>query len=162
MKEKKNALQTFGDGRTKTRLISSVKALNAGLNVPECSLGICAAGSSKALDNIQRTGRTLRLLEGKIAIYVNLYVKPSPGSLCQVPELSIIISDLLINAVNSSEIPCLTILFSKFIAFILIFVSIANSPAVPVVPEVTVITPPAEELETPEIPLIAAAIVVAF
>ncbi|MAG52639.1 MAG: hypothetical protein CMH62_01615 [Nanoarchaeota archaeon] len=77
LKEKKNALKTFGDGRTKTRLISSVKALNAGLNVPECSLGICAAGSSKALDNIQRKGRTLRMVEGKEALYINLYVRGS-------------------------------------------------------------------------------------
>ena len=51
--------------------------MNAGLNVPECSLGICCAGSSKALDNIQRTGRTLRLQEGKTAIYINLYVTGS-------------------------------------------------------------------------------------
>ena len=59
------------------RIISSVKALNVGFNVPDCSLGICAAGSSKALDNIQRRGRTVRLQEGKTAIYVNLYVKGS-------------------------------------------------------------------------------------
>ena len=76
-KQRKAALKTFDDGRTKKRVISSVKALNAGLNVPECSLGICCAGSSKALDNVQRTGRTLRLMEGKISIYVNLYVKNS-------------------------------------------------------------------------------------
>jgi superfamily II DNA or RNA helicase len=76
-KERKAALKTFDDGRTKKRIISSVKALNAGFNVPECSLGICCAGSSKGLDNVQRTGRTLRLMEGKVAIYVNLYVKGS-------------------------------------------------------------------------------------
>lgn len=75
--EREKALKSFGDKRTKKRIVSSVKALNAGLNVPDCSLGICAAGSSKALDNIQRTGRTLRLVEGKIAIYINLYVKGS-------------------------------------------------------------------------------------
>jgi len=75
LKEKRKALKDFGDGRTKVRLISSVKALNAGLNVPECSLGICAAGSSKALDNIQRRGRVLRIIEGKQALYINLYVR---------------------------------------------------------------------------------------
>ena len=77
LKEKKEVLKKFGDGRTKVRIISSVKALNAGLDVPECSLGVCAAGSSKALDNIQRKGRTLRLVEGKVSIYVNLYVRGS-------------------------------------------------------------------------------------
>ena len=75
LKEKREALKSFGDGRTKKRVISSVKALNAGLNVPDCSLGICCAGSSKALDGIQRTGRTLRLREGKTALYINLYVR---------------------------------------------------------------------------------------
>ena len=74
-KDKKKALKEFGDNRTKIRLVSSVKALNTGLNVPECSLGICAAGSSKALDNIQRRGRVLRVIEGKQALYINLYVR---------------------------------------------------------------------------------------
>ena len=73
---RKSTLEDFGDPDG-IRVISSVKALNAGLNVPECSLGICCAGSSKALDNIQRTGRTLRKVEGKQAVYVNLYVKGS-------------------------------------------------------------------------------------
>ena len=73
---RKSTLEDFGDPDG-IRVLSSVKALNAGLNVPECSLGICCAGSSKALDNIQRTGRTLRKVEGKQAVYVNLYVKGS-------------------------------------------------------------------------------------
>ena len=76
-KEREETLQRFGDNRTKARVISSVKALNQGLNVPECSLGICAAGSSMKLDNIQRTGRTLRLQEGKISLYINLFIKGS-------------------------------------------------------------------------------------
>jgi len=73
---RKSTLEDFGDPDG-IRVLSSVKALNAGLNVPECSLGISCAGSSKALDNIQRTGRTLRKVEGKQAVYVNLYVKGS-------------------------------------------------------------------------------------
>jgi superfamily II DNA or RNA helicase len=76
-KQREETLQRFGDNRTKARVISSVKALNQGLNVPECSLGICAAGSSMKLDNIQRTGRTLRLQEGKISLYINLFIKGS-------------------------------------------------------------------------------------
>ena len=73
-KDRKEVLECFGD-EDGVRVLSSVKALNAGLNVPDCSLGICVAGSSKALDSIQRTGRTLRLKNGKKAIYVNLYIK---------------------------------------------------------------------------------------
>jgi len=74
-KDRKAVLTAFSSNYK--RIISSVKALNVGFNVPDCSLGICAAGSSKALDNIQRRGRTVRLQEGKTAIYVNLYVKGS-------------------------------------------------------------------------------------
>lgn len=73
---RKSTLEDFGNA-TGIRVLSSVKALNAGLNVPDCSLGICCAGSSKALDNIQRTGRTLRKVNGKQAVYINLYVKGS-------------------------------------------------------------------------------------
>jgi len=75
-KERDKALEDFASSNK--RVISSVKALNAGLNVPDCSLGICAAGSSKALDNIQRKGRTLRKTDdSKEAIYINLYIKGS-------------------------------------------------------------------------------------
>ena len=66
-------LKKFKDGRTKQRIISSVKALNAGFDVPDCSLGIVAAGSSKKLDNIQRTGRIIRYVPGKTAVIINLY-----------------------------------------------------------------------------------------
>jgi|15BtaG_2_1085339.scaffolds.fasta_scaffold00010_12 superfamily II DNA or RNA helicase len=79
IKAKRQALESFSDDTSPIRVISSVKALNAGFNVPDCSLGICAAGSSKALDNIQRKGRTLRKTEDefKTAIYINIFVKGS-------------------------------------------------------------------------------------
>jgi superfamily II DNA or RNA helicase len=72
-KEKEEILKKFKDGRTKQRVISSVKALNAGFNVPDCSLGIVAAGNSRKLDNIQRTGRIIRYVPGKQAVIINLY-----------------------------------------------------------------------------------------
>ena len=72
-KQQVEILKKFKDGRTKQRIISSVKALNAGFDVPDCSLGIVAAGSSKKLDNIQRTGRIIRYMPGKTAIIINLY-----------------------------------------------------------------------------------------
>jgi superfamily II DNA or RNA helicase len=79
IKSKRKALEDFSDATSEVRVISSVKALNAGLNVPDCSLGVCAAGSSKALDNIQRKGRTLRKTDDKfkVAVYINIYVKGS-------------------------------------------------------------------------------------
>ena len=72
-KEQTQILKKFKDGRTKQRVISSVKALNAGFDVPDCSLGIVAAGNSKKLDNIQRTGRIIRYVPGKTAVIINLY-----------------------------------------------------------------------------------------
>jgi len=72
-KQQAEILKKFKDNRTKQRVISSVKALNAGFDVPDCSLGIVAAGSSKKLDNIQRTGRIIRYVPGKTAMIINLY-----------------------------------------------------------------------------------------
>jgi len=72
-KQQAEVLRKFKDGRTKQRVISSVKALNAGFDVPDCSLGIVAAGNSRKLDNIQRTGRIIRYIPGKTAVIINLY-----------------------------------------------------------------------------------------
>ena len=72
-KQQAEVLKKFKDGRTKQRVISSVKALNAGFDVPDCSLGIVAAGNSRKLDNIQRTGRIIRYVPGKTAVIINLY-----------------------------------------------------------------------------------------
>lgn len=72
-KVRAEVLKKFKDGRTKQRVISAVKALNAGFDVPDCSLGIVAAGNSRKLDNIQRTGRIIRYVPGKKAVIINLY-----------------------------------------------------------------------------------------
>jgi len=72
-KVRTEVLKKFKDGRTKQRVISAVKALNAGFDVPDCSLGIVAAGNSRKLDNIQRTGRIIRYVPGKKAVIINLY-----------------------------------------------------------------------------------------
>lgn len=72
-KVRTEVLRKFKDGRTKQRVISAVKALNAGFDVPDCSLGIVAAGNSRKLDNIQRTGRIIRYVPGKKALIINLY-----------------------------------------------------------------------------------------
>lgn len=72
--DRKQALEYFGSNDNKIRIISAVKALNAGFNVPECSLAICAAGNSKWLDMVQRQGRIARVQQDKISIFVNLYM----------------------------------------------------------------------------------------
>lgn len=74
-REKEENMKAFSDSRTKVNFLCSAKALNEGFNVEKVSLGICGSGNSKKLDQIQQLGRTLRLQEGKIAIFVNLYVK---------------------------------------------------------------------------------------
>lgn len=70
-------LEAFIEPNNSIRVLSTVKALNAGLNIPKCSLGICLAGSSKSLDDIQRRGRICRLDDKdptKVALYINLYI----------------------------------------------------------------------------------------
>lgn len=70
-------LEAFIEPNNNIRVLSTVKALNAGLNIPRCSLGICLAGSSKSLDDIQRRGRICRLDDKdptKVALYVNLFI----------------------------------------------------------------------------------------
>lgn len=71
-KDRSAALEQF---KAEKQVISSVKALNEGMDVPDCSLGICHSGSSKVRVSTQRLGRQLRLVEGKIAMYINLYVR---------------------------------------------------------------------------------------
>lgn len=66
-------LRDFIDGKYTT--ISSVKALNEGTDVPECSLGVSTGGDGKKLTAIQRNGRISRFIEGKISYFVNLYAK---------------------------------------------------------------------------------------
>ncbi len=71
--DKALALAQFSDN-TKQH-ISSVKALTAGTDVPECSLGIGTSGDSKKLGHTQRNGRTSRFIEGKVSYFINLYCK---------------------------------------------------------------------------------------
>ena len=67
-------MSAYTDARTKVNFLATAKALNEGFNLERCSYAICGSGSSKKLDQIQRLGRTIRMEEGKIAIFVNLYV----------------------------------------------------------------------------------------
>ncbi len=68
----KEALEEFKES-DHTNIVSA-RSLNEGVNVPSCDGGINAAGNSKKLDNIQRKGRVLRKKEGKISIFINLFI----------------------------------------------------------------------------------------
>ena len=70
---KAEALRQFSIG-TK-QFMSSVKALNAGMDVPDCSLGIATSGDSKKLMHVQRNGRISRYIDGKVSYFFNLYCK---------------------------------------------------------------------------------------
>lgn len=72
-KARQQSIDFYASELTDARVICSVRALNVGFNVPESSLGICASGNSKWLDQIQRNGRIVRYADGKRAIYVNLF-----------------------------------------------------------------------------------------
>lgn len=72
-KEKKLSIGNFMSGIVPH--LSSVKALNAGMDVPECSLGIATSGDSKKLGHIQRNGRTSRYIDGKVSYFINMYAK---------------------------------------------------------------------------------------
>ena len=69
-------LDLLKSGNSITR-ISTAKALNEGMNVPDISMAIIASGTSKIKDMIQRIGRTVRWEDGKQALIYRIYVENS-------------------------------------------------------------------------------------
>ena len=80
-KQRQESLRLFNDNRTKKRVISSVKALNSGLDIPECEIGVAASATSSEIEAIQSLGRVVRAVEGKHAIFVNLYVEDTQDTI---------------------------------------------------------------------------------
>lgn len=74
-KERVLNLKKFRDKRTIVRVISSIKALNEGIDIPELDTGICASGTSSKKDMVQMLGRITRLHGNKHALFFNLYMK---------------------------------------------------------------------------------------
>lgn len=72
-RDQKKVIKRFKDKRTKVRILSTVKALNEGFDVPNSSLGIIAGSTSSRITFIQQLGRVVRFVEGKNAIMINLY-----------------------------------------------------------------------------------------
>jgi superfamily II DNA or RNA helicase len=60
-KVKEATLKKFNDGRNKRGILCSTRALNAGLDVAGCSMGILCGVTSKALSMIQRINKTCPL-----------------------------------------------------------------------------------------------------
>lgn len=67
-------LEKFNKGTIS--VLSSVKALNEGLDVPDCSLAINFARDSSSLVNVQKIGRICRRTDDyKLALFINLYTE---------------------------------------------------------------------------------------
>lgn len=73
IKNKENILKDFKD--SKFKILIAVKALDEGLDVPSCDMGIIVSSSSQPRQTIQRIGRILRYQENKTAKIFNLYVE---------------------------------------------------------------------------------------
>jgi superfamily II DNA or RNA helicase len=70
---KERALKSFKENRY--RILHSARALNMGQDVPHIDMSIKIAFNSTIIDSVQRLGRTLRLMENKEALEINLYIK---------------------------------------------------------------------------------------
>lgn len=74
-KQRELNLSRFRNEKTIERVISSIKALNEGIDIPELEVGICASGTSSTKDAVQQLGRVARLYRDKHALFFNLYIK---------------------------------------------------------------------------------------
>lgn len=72
VKKRRNALEQFNNG--KARIINTARALDEGFDVPGVELAIISSGSSSPRQDVQRTGRAIRFVEGKVGYIVNLYM----------------------------------------------------------------------------------------
>ena len=71
-KKRRNALEQFNSGAA--RIINTARALDEGFDVPGVELAIISSGSSSPRQDVQRTGRAIRFVEGKVGWIVNLYM----------------------------------------------------------------------------------------
>lgn len=68
---------------SKTNVLCTAKAFDVGADVPHIDMGIVLSGTSKQLQAIQRYGRTLRKVDGKRTIIVELYATRRGGGSTQ-------------------------------------------------------------------------------
>jgi len=75
-KNKDEIMANFKEGRT--HILSTVDAVNEGIDIPEADAAIAVSSVSTELIGTQQLGRISRYLTGKNAIFFNLYVKDTP------------------------------------------------------------------------------------
>jgi len=78
---RKEALKLFKNKDNLTRAINTAKALDEGANIPQITASIVTSGTSKTRQSIQRLGRSIRKVKGKIAFQVEIYVKNTQDEL---------------------------------------------------------------------------------
>jgi len=71
--EKEDAMELFRKGDR--HVLSTAKSMDQGADLPDLSMALVLAATSKPLQSIQRMGRVLRKQEGKRAIIVEVYAK---------------------------------------------------------------------------------------
>jgi superfamily II DNA or RNA helicase len=72
-KRRNEQLESFKNNKQYS-LISAVKALEEGLDIPDLEMAIIVSGNATIRQYIQRIGRSLRTQPGKTAIIINLYI----------------------------------------------------------------------------------------
>ena len=72
VKKRRAALEAFTSGTA--RVINTARALDEGFDVPGVELAVISSGSSSPRQDVQRTGRAIRFVDGKIGYIVNLYM----------------------------------------------------------------------------------------
>jgi len=78
----------------KIQVLLSCKALDEGIDVPECSVGIIIAGTSSTRQMVQRIGRIIRPKQGKTAKIYVVYV-PNTVEAYQVNQIENLINQKL-------------------------------------------------------------------
>ena len=72
-KLKTRIMESFIEGEID--VLNTAKALDQGVDIPDIDMSLVCSGSSSVRQSIQRTGRNIRMKEGKRAVEINLYLR---------------------------------------------------------------------------------------
>ena len=67
------AIEKFSSGEE--NILHAIKALDEGLDVPNIDCAVITSGTQSPTQNIQRRGRAIRFIEGKVAFIFNVYIR---------------------------------------------------------------------------------------
>lgn len=72
---KERGIDLFADPSSDVNILSTARALDMGVDIPDMDLGIITSASSKSLQAIQRIGRVIRHQEDKLATIIDIFAK---------------------------------------------------------------------------------------